>query len=247
VQGTLGADWASTIISANPLNWFRFDDLSGTVAQDEGSANMDGTYVGSVGLGQPGLVGYAVAFDAGSHVFLGQPNVPTDWTLETIFKADTVTGGVSMGLVGTDFAAASDRMALKAEQWNSTGQMGYTRFSVVDVTFADSQAATPADFAHVVFVGQNSGVSLYVNGSLAESATTSTPLARWAIGAGAIRADGTPVDPLTGMIDELVIYNRALSPEEISAHYYSTIPEPTVVSLGVLGGLLLLTRCRRRP
>jgi hypothetical protein len=247
-QGSVRADWATEISNANPHNWFRFDDLAGTVADDQGSANMDGTYAGGVVLGNPGLVSHAAAFDAGAHVFLGGANVATPWTLETIYKADTVTGSVSMGLVGTDFAAVSDRMAIKAEQWNSTGQMGYTRFGVVDVTFAGTAAATPAAFAHVVFVGENSGVSLYVNGVFAGSDAASTPLARWVLGAGAIRADGTLVDPLTGMIDELVIYDRALSPTEISAHF-TAIPEPTVLSLGLLGGLAILSvRCgvRRR-
>jgi len=238
--GSVGADWASEIGGANPLNWFRFDELSGTVAADQGTANLDGTYVGNVVLGSQGLVGNAAAFDAGGHVFLGGANVATDWTLETIYKADTASGGVSMGLVGTDFAATADRMAIKAEQWESTGQMGYTKFGVVDVTFGGSLAATPADFAHVVFVGQSSGVSVYVNGALAGNDATSSPLARWALGAGAIRADGTLVDPLTGVIDELVIYDRALSPAEISAHYALAVPEPTVASLGLLSGMALL-------
>jgi len=237
-QGSASADWATEVSNANPINWFRFDELSGTVANDAGSAAMHGTYVGNVDLGSPGLVGYAAAFQGDSHVFLGGANVATDWTLEAIFKADTVSGGVSMGLVGTDFAAAADRMALKAEQWESTGQMGYTKFGVVDVTFDGSAAATPADFAHVVFVGANSGVNLYVNGAPAGSDAASTPLARWGLATGAIRADGTLVDPLTGVIDELVVYDRALSPAEISAHY-SAIPEPTVLSLGVLGGVLV--------
>lgn len=247
-QGTVQADWATEISGANPLNWFRFDDPPGTVADDQGSANMDGTYVGNVVLGNPGLVGQAAAFDTGGHVFLGGANLATDWTLESIFKADTVNGAVSMGLVGTDFAAASDRMAIKAEQWDSTGRMGYTLFGVVDVTFADPLAATPADFAHVVFVGQSSGVSLYVNGAFVASDATSTPLARWALATGAIRADSTLIDPLTGLIDELVIYDRALSIEEISAHF-TAVPEPTVLSLGVLGGLAALCvrlRARRR-
>lgn len=247
-SGSVRADWASEVSGANPLNWFRFEEPSGTVAADQGAANLDGTYVGNVVLGSPGLVGSAAAFDAGGHVFLGGANVTTDWTLETIFKADTVNGGVSMGLVGTDFAASSDRMAVKAEQWNSTGQLGYTRFGVVDVTFTDTLAATPADFAHVVFVGQASGVSLYVNGAPAGSDATSSPLARWALAAAAIRADSTLVDPLTGLIDELVIYDRALSLSEISAHY-GAIPEPNVASLGLLGGIALLGfRCglRRR-
>ena len=248
LQSGLCADWATEISNANPLNWFRFDELSGTTANDLGSANIDGTYVGAVGFGNAGLVGGAAAFDAGSHVYLGAANVATDWTLEAIYKADTVAGGVSMGLVGANFAAPSDRMAIKAEQWNETGQMGYTVFGVVDVTFTDSLAATPASFAHVVFVGQSSGVSLYVNGALAGSDATATPLARWALGTGAIRADNTLVDPLTGLIDEVVIYGRALSPAEISAHY-SAIPEPTVLSLGLLGGLAvwgLRSSARRR-
>lgn len=242
------ADWATEISNAHPLNWFRFEELSGTVAGDQGSANLNGTYVGSVSLGMPGLVGRAAAFDGGGHVFLGGANLTTDWTLETIFKADTVNGSVSMGLVGTDFAAASDRMAIKAEQWNETGQMGYTLFGVADVTFTDPLAATPADFEYVVFVGQSSGVSLYVNGVFAGSDPLSTVLARWGLATGAIRADGTLVDPLTGAIDELVIYDRALSAEEISAHF-AVVPEPTFLSLVMVGGLAALCarfRAQRR-
>ena len=242
-QGSAYADWTSEITSGNPLNWFRFDELSGTVANDLGSANLDGTYVGNVVLGSQGPAGYAAAFNGAGHVFLGGANLTSDWTLETLFKADTVAGGVSMGLIGANFAAASGRMALKAEQWESTGQMGYTLFGVVDVTFNGPAAATPTDFAHVVFVAQNSGVSLYVNGALAASDAAASPLSRWALATGAVRADGTLVDGLTGVIDEMVIYDRALSTTEISAHYTS-VPEPTVLSLAVLGGLVILIRGR---
>ena len=128
-------------------------------------------------------------------MFVGGPNLATDWTLETIFKADIETGGVSQGIIGTDFTAASDRMAVKAEQWNETGQLGYTVFGVVDVTLP---ATTPASYSHVVFTGSGSGVDVYVDGSLVGGDTVSTPLARFVIGAGAIRADGSLVDGLTG-------------------------------------------------
>lgn len=237
--GTVQAQfWATEISNANPLNWFRFDDLSGTVADDQGSANMDATYVGGVVLGNPGLVGHAAAFDAGSHVFLGGANLATDWSVETIFKADTLNGDVSMGLVGANMTAVSDRVAIKAEQYFSTGQMGYTLTGVSDVTFWDAAAATPADFAHVVFVGQNSGLSLYVNGALVASNPTSVPLSRWALATSGILADGTAVDPLTGMIDELVIYDRALSTAEITAHFNAVpVPEP---SSTLASALLLL-------
>lgn len=248
-QGTVQAQlWTTEISNSNPLHWFRFNELSGSVADDQGSANMDGTYVGGVVLGNPALAGQAAAFDAGAHVLLGGANLATDWSVEALFKADTVNGGVSMGLIGTDWTAASDRMAIKAEQFSSSGQMGYTVFGVADVTFAGSAAATPSDFAHVVFVGQTTGVSLYVNGAPAGSSATSTPLARWALAAGSILADGTVTDPLTGMIDELVIYDRALSPTEIAAHF-SAVPEPSsalACALLLLGGAGAIRIIRRR-
>jgi hypothetical protein len=235
---TLAADWITEINGADPLNWYKFDERSGTVANDFGSGNMNGTYMGNVVLGSQGLTGGAAEFAGGSYVFLGGANLTGDWSVEAIFKADTVAGGVSMGLVGTDFAAASGRMALKAEQWESTGQMGYTLFGVADVTFSAPAAVTPADFAHVVFVAQNSGVSLYVNGALAGTDATVSPLSRWVLGAGARNADESLVDPLTGAIDELVIYNRALSTAEIATHF-TAIPEPGVWSILALGGLLV--------
>lgn len=232
------ADWITEVNAGNPLNWYKFDEFAGTVANDFGSAKLNGTYVGGVVLGTEGAMGRAATFGGGSYVYLGGANLTGDWTLEALFRADTLTGDVSMGLMGTDYDATSGRMAIKAEQWNSTERMGYTLFGVADVTFNDAAAATPGSFAHVVFVAQNTGVSLYVNGALAGTDSTVAPLSRWVIGAGARRADETPVDPLTGAIDELVIYNRALSPAEISLHA-AAVPEPGALSILTLGGLLV--------
>jgi hypothetical protein len=69
-------------------------------------------------------------------------------------------------------------------------------------------------------------------------------LARWIFGAGGIKEDGSLLDPLTGMIDELVIYDRSLSAEEIAAHF-SAVPEPVSAVLLALGMLGILG-CRPR-
>ena len=234
------ADWNSTISAAGPLHWFNFEDM-GDTAVDSGSAGASGTYVGSVGLGVPGLVGGAASFDGASHVLVGGPDLSGDWTVETIFKADTVDGGASMGIVGTDFTAAN-RMALKAEQWNSTENLGYTVFGVVDVTY---DVPTPTEFSHVVFVGSSAGISVFVDGVEAGTNSVATDLSRYVLGAGAVRDNGTIVDGLTGVLDEVVIYDRALSAGDISAHY-AAIPEPNTMVLGLMGILGLLTLRRRK-
>jgi hypothetical protein len=244
VSTTARADWNSTISAATPLHWYAFEEADGTTANDQGSGAVNGTYTGAIGLNAAGLVGNAASFDGASYVLLGAPNLVGDWTVETIVKADTETGGVSMGLMGADFAAADGRMGLKVEQWNETGQLGYTVFGVVDVTFADAGAATPTDYAHVAYVGTGSGVELFVNGVSVGSDATATELSRFVLGAGAVQADANALDGLTGSIDELVIYNRALSAGDVAAHYAS-VPEPSTVMLSLLGLLGLLGHRRR--
>lgn len=251
MQVRVQADWVTELNSSNPINWYRFNELSGSTANDEGPGNMDGTYVGGVLLGQAGLADSAAAFNGQGYVLLGGQTLTGNWTLESIFKADTVAGSVSMGLIGTDFGAPAGRTAIKAEQWNETGRMGYTDFGVIDVTFRDPRAATPADFRHVVFVGDMTGVSVYVDGALVDQDATVLGLARWALGTAAVRADGTLSDPLTGVIDELAIYDRALSPAEITAHFNSIGTTPGISDLGntslLLGiGLAGTWRLRRR-
>ena len=231
------ADWATEVANSNPMNWWRFEETAGTTADDQGFADLDGTYSSGVSLGNAGPVGGAAGFDGSSSVMVGGP----DFTVEAIFKADTVNAGPSQGLIGADFTAAN-RMALKAEQWNSTERLGYTVFGVVDETFTD--APTPTDFAHVVFVGSSSGVELFVDGVPSGSEDTSTILSRHVIGAGAARADGSLIDGLVGMIDELVIYNRALDAGEIATHFQA-VPEPGSLTLVLIGLLALVPRRRR--
>lgn len=238
------ADWNSEISAANPLNWFAFDEAAGaTTALDQGSAGMNGTYSGAGKVDAPGLVGGAASFDGASTVVVGGADLLGDWTVEAIFSADSVNGGVSMGLIGADLTAAN-RMALKADQYNDSGQLGFTLFGVVDVTYTDPAAATPADLSHVAFVGSGSGIELFVNGTSVGADLITTSLSRHVLGAGAVRADGSLVDGLTGVIDDLVIYDRALSAGELQSHA-AAVPEPATATLALIA-LLALVGYRRK-
>ncbi|MEM9659181.1 MAG: PEP-CTERM sorting domain-containing protein, partial [Planctomycetota bacterium] len=78
-------------------------------------------------------------------------------------------------------------------------------------------------------------------GVSAGSDATTTALSRYVLGAGAVQGDGSLVDGLTGVIDDLVIYDRALSATEIAAHA-AAVPEPGALALGTLGLLFLGVR-----
>ena len=228
------ADWASEIAASNPLNWWRFDEASGTTVADSGSGGLAGTLVNGATLGHTGPLGGALHLDGATnaHVLLAGTALPAPWTLEAVFYQDDTTAGPSSALIGPELFG-SPNTAIKAEQWNETGQLGYTAFGVVDETFDDPAAATPTSYAHVAFVGTAGGVSVYVNGALADTEDTPIDLHRGIVGLSGLSGEGAPIDALGGFIDELVIYDRELSAAEIGAHA-AVVPEPATIALLVV-------------
>ena len=113
------------------------------------------------------------ANEVADYVLVGAADLPTDWTLEVIFKAGE--GGASQGLIG------GANTAVKAEQWNDTMSLGYTNFGVVDVTLA---VPTPSRYTYIALVGTEAGVDAYVSGELVASDATTMPLSRDVLGGG---------------------------------------------------------------
>jgi hypothetical protein len=62
-------------------------------------------------------------------------------------------------------------------------------------------------------------MQLYANGALVGTIATNIPLPRAYIGVGYVSSSSKFVDYLLGSLDELTLFNRALSPSEISALY----------------------------
>lgn len=241
------AQWASEVAASDPLHWWRFSETSGTTVADSGSGGLAGTLVNGATLGHSGLLGGALHLDGATsaHVLLAGTPLESPWTLEAVFYQDDTTAGPSSALLGPEMFG-SPNTAIKAEQWNETGQLGYTAFGVVDETFDDPAAATPTSYQHVAFVGSDSGVSVYVGGMLADSEDTVIDLPRGIIGLSGLNAEGDAIDPLGGFIDELVIYDRALSAAEIAAHA-AAVPEPAtlvLLAVAVASGMMIVRRRR---
>lgn len=240
------ADWNATIAASNPLNWYRLDEHNHPsqpgIAHDSGSQGLNGTYGGegmfrSPFQGVPGLVGSAVEFASVNDtqgMVLNGADLTGDWSAEFVAKKTRETE--SQVLLGEPPALGAHY--LKLEQWQSTHQLGYTEAGRTDFLFSPPASAPLGQFVDVVFVNDSNGVQLYINGILKGSNSKPIPLPRHYIG-----SIGNRRDNLFAVLDEVVIYNRALSPAEIASHFAS-IPEPSTLLLAIASLAAMPTRRR---
>lgn len=233
------ADWNNTIAGSGPLNWYRLDETSGPTAFDYGSQGLNGTYgvgVNAPARGATGLVGGAVSFDGNKrNILLNGSDLNGDWSAEFVLMK-----------TGTKFSAELLRGAplffpsshLKLEQHNGTGLVGYTQSFVADRVFAPPYAAPIGEFVDLVYVKTASEMKLYVNGTLVGSNPSTISLSRYQFG-------DTELESPIAVVDEIVVYGRALSAQEVAAHFNS-IPEPSTMALAAVGLLALAGVAVRR-
>jgi hypothetical protein len=232
------ADWVSTIASSSPLNWYRLDETAGPTAFDYGSQGLHGTYGAGIHaptLGAAGLVGGAVSFDGDRrNILLNGSDLSGDWSAEFILMKTGTKFSAEL-LRGAPLASPSSH--LKLEQFNNTGLVGYTQSFVADRVFSPPYSAPIGDFIDLVYVKTASDMKLYVNGHFQGSNVSTISLSRYQFG-------DTETESPIAVVDEIVIYDRALAAEEIAAHFNS-VPEPSTLSIA-LGGLLALVAYARR-
>ncbi len=158
-----------------------------------------------------GEQGLAFHFDGStSYLMVGAPSLALPWTACLwVNRQNAPTGGAAL--------AGDGLYELKLEQWNGTRQVGFTQLGVGDYSFG---YIVPAGvWTHLVFVGTSTGTSLYVNGALQATLPQTLPLPRALIGAGYSTSSGMYVDYMLGSLDEILLFNRALSAEEINGIY----------------------------
>jgi len=224
VQADL-ARWESVISDANPLHWYKFNETS-TDCIDSGSGGLNGTYE-DVSLSQEGFFGpgTAVGFTrtgANRAIFTGASDLPGPWTVEYIVKTTKIPAGTDPQCLN-DSATTSIRLA----GWTSVGEAGFTLYGVADYQFTPAAGLTLNDLViqqdvwlHLVWRNNGSGTQFFMDGQLAASTADMIDLPLLTIGG---RSGGTS-DQLQGVLDEVVVFDRALSDAEILAHAAPTFP-----------------------
>jgi len=218
-------EWEAAINGANPLHWYKFDE-TGTDCIDSGSGGLNGTYDG-VSLGQEGRfgAGTAVGFErtgANRANFTGATNLPGPWTVEYIVKTTKAPAANDSQALHD-----SDTTSIRLAGWTALGEAGFTLYGVADYQFTPAAGLTlndlviqPNVWMHLVWRNNGSGTQLFFNGVLVGTSTDMIELPRLRIGG---RGAG-PADHLQGVLDEAVVFDRALTDAEIFDHASTTFP-----------------------
>ncbi|MDH6238425.1 LamG domain-containing protein [Cryobacterium sp. CG_9.6] len=220
-----------TIVGATPgiQSHWRLAD-TGTVADDIGPANNDGTYFGAPTLSQSGAIvgdlNTAVVFD-GINDYASVPRqISTDFSIEFWFKANPQSNGRNTpkfwydgaGLVDADVSGvAGDFGVSLTKQGNVAAGTGNP-----DVTVLSNKVVDDNAWHHVVMTRtQSTGiVQLFVDGTFEGSVTGGTQALTGPVSIDFGRTQATR-NYFAGSLDEIAIYTSVLSAATVRDHNFS--------------------------
>jgi hypothetical protein len=229
-------NYLNTVKQDNPVAYWRLDETTGDVADDEIGAH-DGAYLNGVILGRPGAItgdtnpaaGFATAASTKVDVPYSEALNPPVFTAEVWAKASGT--GVHRSPLTSRGDGPQRGYIFYADPGN-TWQFWVGASEPLGWATLQGPAVQPGAYAHLVGVYDGTTMFFYVNGVLAGQRNVvlapndQNPLR---IGGGATEGDGNFF--FDGDVDEVAIYNTALSEERILAHYVAGFPLTTPPSI----------------
>jgi hypothetical protein len=200
------------VLSDAPSAYYRFGETSGLVASDAAGDN-DGNYTGVL-FGQPGAIAgdpdTAVGFDGTSSVYLGDvfdfvgmASYSLEMWVKSTLLDDQTRRLISKSNDGPGYLVVLNENGLT--QYRNSDKPEDT--DVFGVPWPDATS-----FIHLVYTFDGTSLKVYLNGVEAGTQTASVPLLDTTYGL----VIGQFVE---GTLDELAIYEHALTSDRVKAHY----------------------------
>ncbi len=214
---------AAQSAAPGPMGWWKLDESSGTIAHDSSGNGKDGTVEGNpIWLPTGGKVNGALQFDgAGDQVTIrnaGSFGI-TNLMSVAVWMKIPATGRANEYVWGYDTYDPPRLMREgTATSFKFTG--GGIPGNGVQVNLGG------AGWYHVVAVVDGANCKLYVNGSVAGQVPYSgklTTFTNWRIG----NAYGDDTRRFIGIIDDVRVYNRAVTKEEVQLIVEGNLPAKT--------------------
>ncbi|TAM87876.1 hypothetical protein EPN42_10395, partial [bacterium] len=224
--------YAAAVLSSNPVAYYRLDESSGSIAHDSSPNALNGTIGASVTKGAPGLLqssNDAAMIFPGLQSTAGIAAVPpnallrpsTQVSIECLLRFTSVPKTYAVPL-----SYGSDAIYAPYDFYFASGHLDAQIDLSSGVMVLSSPSALQANTTyHVVATYDGTTMKIYLNGSAVASGTRTGTIVGYDSTHGlAIGDDAGLSDPgYAGTVDEVAIYNRALSASDVLAHYNATL------------------------
>jgi len=238
------ANYAQTVIAATPFAYWRFDETSGTNAYDY-AGGFDGYYTGNVLNDQPGPP---------TSTFAGLESGNTSYTFDGIEPTKVNVPPLKMNTNVTTIIALIDPAAIPCAIFNSRNGQDDEVFGAAlgngssDLQFYyDNEpnsweidpgiTPTLSSWNFVAMVLAADHLTFYLDtgtGLQSGSGPFNPDVQKWAGRVQIGGDDGYPASDLDGGMDEVAVFNRPLSPQEITNIDYALFHAPLRITLSGL-------------
>lgn len=196
------------------VGYWKLDEGTGTTATDSSGGGNNGTISGATWTGS-GKFGNGLDFEVGNspEVFINHNFDSADVTITAWVNRRTMA---SDGFIVNKFSSASDGWGMRAHQTE------YIVNIYDDIDNADTQrygTNTGSGFHHIAIVMEGLENKLYIDGSPIGSGASSSGAFNSFTGTFWFGQRGNDILYFDGILNEVRIYNRALSSEEIGIIY----------------------------
>jgi hyaluronoglucosaminidase len=220
--GSEGNSYSEAVLADEPLGYWRLDDESTPDALDSSPNGNHGTYFGGLQLGEEGALASgdnrAVHFDGSGGIDFDDRFDFADvspFTLEAWIRPDTVDS-IPRGIFHKIFEGSNiqgysfsvdDMYGLRLSRWSNGVENSVTTL----------MPPLAGGYSHVVASYDGVTMRIYLNGALAADGISMIPLID---NTGHFQAGRVGMQQhFIGTLDELAVYDKALSNEEVEKHY----------------------------
>jgi Concanavalin A-like lectin/glucanases superfamily/Fibronectin type III domain/Hypothetical glycosyl hydrolase family 15 len=228
------SSYKSTVLGDGPASYYRLDETSGPTAADVSGNGRNGTYNGAVSFGAAGATvdgdtAISLPGSGTTNVSYPAPGISAGASFSLECWVKLVNNGAGQALFGN--AGTSTLLKYITTGTGSTvaGKFGFNSATGDANTLYTNNTYPEGHWYHLVYTWDSaSGTeSIYVNGVLDRS-RTSPPYTPNGSGVGAIGyySASYPM-PLDGTVDEVAIYNKALSATRVQNHYNAGLAAAT--------------------
>jgi hypothetical protein len=149
-------------------------------------------------------------------------------TMEFVVEGDPIAGGQDGFLA----VGSNSTSSLRYEQWNDSGQLGFTQSGVADYLFSPL-VLSPTEATHVTYVWDGDGrMDLYLDGTMVGQSTGVSGAFAMPTGNGLLGNNSGNSEGMIGTVHRVTVYNEAIDPAAISRHAdaYNDVTFPPTIN-----------------